>query len=158
MNSGKLILLAEDSEDEELFFRYAMRRAGLRNPVVAVRNSRDTIAYLKGEYHYADRQSFPLPDILLLDLMMPGGWEVLLWVRSQAEFNDMLLVVLTGPVRVEDLQRAYRMGANSFLVKRCSATDLADLASCFPKHWIRSSSLETPGPITNSPPSPISPS
>src|SRR5437667_10050186 len=116
MRSGNLILLVEDWEADVLLFREALKRSGLENPVIVVRDGPETMAYLSGDGHYGDRQSFPLPAVVLLDLNLPKtrGWEVLQWVRSHTEFDDILIVVLTGSFRVGDLHRAYRMGANSF--------------------------------------------
>src|SRR5437867_8698531 len=118
--------MAEDSEDDELLFMDALKRSGLANSVIVVHDGDEAIAYLNGELRYADRDRFPLPAILLLDLAMPkvNGWQVLHWVRSRPEFNDLLVVVLTSSLRVEDLQRAYRMGANSYLGKPFSLNDL----------------------------------
>jgi len=137
VRSGNTILLAEDLKDDELHFKHTLRRAGLGNRVIVVHDGEETIAYLEGAGCFSDRESFPRPRILVADLKMPrlSGWEVLEWVRSQAEFDDILVVVLTASLRVEDLHRAYLLGASSFLIKPCRAADLADLAETFPEHW-----------------------
>ena len=79
------ILLAEDSEDDATVLRSTLRKAGLAAPVVVVPDGSQAIAYLKGEGIYADRDLFPLPGLLLLDLKMPGknGFEVLEWCETQ---------------------------------------------------------------------------
>src|SRR5207249_10093870 len=93
--------------------------------------------YLAGRVLYGDRKKFPLPKILMLDLNLPriNGWDVLRWVRAQSELNNMLVVVITSSSRPSDLHLAYQMGANSFLTKPCSATDMKNLARAFPKYW-----------------------
>src|ERR1051325_2627348 len=118
--------MAENCEEDELLFMDVLKRSGLTNPIIVVPDGADAIAYLKGELRYADRDRFPLPTIVLLDLAMPrvNGWQVLQWIRFRPEFNQVLVVVLTASVRVEDLQQAYRMGADSFLVKPCTIDDL----------------------------------
>lgn len=138
MNSN-LILLAEDSEEDELLFMNALQNSGIRNPVIVVTDGRQVIAYLNGELQYADRSRFPLPRILMLDLAMPklDGWQVLQWVRARPEFADLLVVVLTNSLRADDLQRAYRMGANSFLGKPCTSAELLNLQQAYPAHWTR---------------------
>ena len=139
MNSVPWILLVEDTEEDELLFIDVLKRSGLKNPIIVLPDGEEAIAYLKGEIRYADRNRFPLPGILLLDLAMPkvDGWQVLYWARSRPEFEDVLIVVLTNSLRVEDLQRAYRMGANSFLGKPCTVDDLLNLEKGFPKYWLR---------------------
>ena len=139
MKSEKLILLVEDWDTDVILFREALRRSGLGNEVMVVPDGTETIGYLSGSGQYADRERFPIPAILLLDLNLPKtrGWEVLQWVRLRQEFDNLLVVVLTGSFRVGDLHRAYQMGANSFLGKPCSADDLVNLANSYPEHWLR---------------------
>ncbi|HZV37007.1 MAG TPA: response regulator, partial [Verrucomicrobiae bacterium] len=75
---SKLILLAEDSFDDALVFKRALRKAGILNRVEVVRDGFQAIAYIAGEGFYADRERFPEPGILFLDLVMPraDGWFV----------------------------------------------------------------------------------
>ena len=137
MNSENVVLLAENLPDDEFLFHYTLRRAGLDNPVVVVRDGAETVAYLKGEGKFADPRAFPLPRILMLDLAMPriSGWQILKWLRSEPQFDELLVVVLTASSQVEDLRRAYQLGANSFLTKPCSLEDLVNLANGYPHHW-----------------------
>ena len=140
MDSGKLILLVEDWEADALLFMETLRRSGLGNPLVVLHDGDETIHYLAGDGQYADRERFPMPSVLLLDLNLPKtrGWEVLQWIRSRREFTDLFVVVLTGSFRGGDLHRAYQLGANSFLGKPCNEEDLRKLANSFPDHWLSS--------------------
>jgi len=135
MNAQDVILLAEDSEDDELLFSYSWHRARLEGTLFVVRDGDETIAYLQGKGPFADREKFPLPKALILDLVMRkrSGWEVLQWIRNQPQFDHLQIVVLTGSARAGDVQRAYKLGANSFLVKPCSQQDLINFASAFPR-------------------------
>ena len=92
------ILLAEDSHDDAFVVRSTLKRAGVLNPVHVVTDGAKAVAYLQGEGIYADRDLFPLPDVLLLDLKMPklSGFDVLEWWRSQPQLSNMLVVVLSG--------------------------------------------------------------
>lgn len=113
------VLLAEDSEDDVLMLRRAARNAKFTNPIHIVQNGDEVIAYFKGEGKYADRHRHPLPGLLLLDLKMPrrNGFEVLQWLRGQPQFADLQVVVLSSSDEIRDINRAYELGANSFLVK-----------------------------------------
>src|SRR5438477_12877403 len=114
-----VILLAEDREDDVLLIRRAFNKANLLNPLHLVHDGDEAIAYLKGEGQFANRAEYPLPSLLLLDLKMPrrDGFEVLQWVREQSSLKALRVIVLTSSEHIQDVNRAYDLGANSFLVK-----------------------------------------
>ena len=113
------ILLAEDDENDIMMLRRAARHARFTNPLSIVNDGEEVIAYLCGEGKYAHRRRYPLPGLLLLDLKMPrkNGFEVLQWIREQPQFTDLQVVVLSNSDEIRDINRAYELGANSFLVK-----------------------------------------
>jgi CheY-like chemotaxis protein len=137
MNAQDVILLAEDSEDDELLFSYSWHRAHLDGNMIVVRDGDETVAYLQGKGPFADREKFPFPKALFLDLVMRkrSGWEVLQWIRNQPKFDHLQIAILTGSARAGDIQRAYKMGANSFLVKPCGPKDLINFVSTLPRTW-----------------------
>ena len=139
MNLRPLILLAEDSEDDELLFMDVLKRSGFTNPVFVVRDGEEAIAYLNGDFRYGDRERFPLPSILMLDLALPkvNGWQVLQWLKGHPGFEHILVVVLTGSLRVQDLHSAYRLGARSYLSKPFTVDDLLNLENANAKYFIR---------------------
>ena|SRR5215471_956520 len=119
MADEDVILLAEDREDDILLIRKAFEKGGLLNPLQVVKNGEEAVAYLKGEGKFSDRAKYPLPQLLIVDLKMPlmDGFEVIQWVRQQPNLAPMRIVVLTSSDHIKDVNRAYRLGANSFLVK-----------------------------------------
>ena len=133
-----LILLAEDNEDHVLLIRRAFRQSGLLNPLHVVGDGEQVIAYLKGEGGYANRAEYPLPCLLLLDLKMPNknGFEVLEWVRSQPAFSGLRVVVLTTSGDTRDINRAYQLGANSFLTKPVDFRDFVQLTTAIKGYWL----------------------
>jgi CheY-like chemotaxis protein len=135
----KPILLAEDSEDDADIIRHVLKKAKVDNPIITVWDGAEAIAYLKGEGIYADRDLSPLPAVLLLDLKMPkrDGFEVLEWVRTQPQFKDLLIVVLSGFNQLESINRAYALGAHSFLTKPCQLEDITNLTNTFKGYWIQ---------------------
>lgn len=139
---NKLILLADDSPDDELVFKRVLEAAGVRNPVCAVRDGAEAISYLRGDAGYADRENFPLPAILFLDLMMPrsDGWDVLRWLQTQPHLRHILVFVLTGSAQRQRLREVYALGANSFLFKPLKKEELAGLIKHWPDAWITASS------------------
>src|SRR5438309_11574947 len=93
-----VILLAEDREDDIFLIRKAFRTAGLNNPLYVVNDGEQAIAYLIGDGPFSNRDEYPLPDIILLDLKMPrlDGFEVLTWIRQQPGIRGLPVVVLTS--------------------------------------------------------------
>lgn len=79
----------------------------------------ECIGYLKGDPPFGDRKAYPLPALVLLDIKLPGvdGFEVLRWIRAQSNFARLCVVMLTSSDEVRLVNRAYQLGANSFLVK-----------------------------------------
>lgn len=134
---SKLILLVEDSDDDALIFQRMLKKAQLNNPVQRVTTVHDAICYLDGDGRFADRQQFPFPSIVFVDLKLPDkdGFEVLKWVGARPEMRTLLVIVLSGTGRVDDMVKAYRMGANSFLTKPPKPDELNDLSTGFASSW-----------------------
>ena len=95
-----------------------------------VANAEDAIAYLRGEGRYANREQYPMPTIVLLDLNMPrrNGFEILEWIRSQPILSRIHVYILSASSRREDIDRAYDLGANAYLVKPGSLDELLYMA------------------------------
>jgi CheY-like chemotaxis protein len=102
-----------------MLMRAAFKKANYNSPLQEVRNGEEALAYLNGEGPYSDRDRFPLPAVMLLDLNMPkkDGFDVLAWVRAQPGLKRLAVIILTASMRSGDLERAFDLGATSFLVK-----------------------------------------
>lgn len=133
----KLILIADDDENDVKACMDALKAAGVQNPMLHVGDGEDVISYLKGEGKYANRKKFPLPSVLLLDLKMArvGGFSVLEWLKPQKQFKDILTVVLSGNNDLEFVRRAYGLGARTFLVKPCHPQDVHNLMRAYSTFW-----------------------
>ena len=155
MTNEKYILLAEDDANDVVLLERAFEKAGLRPSLKLVRDGEQAIQYLSGQGVYADRKKFPLPFLLLLDLKMPGtdGFEVLQWLRQKPDFKRLLIVVLTSSNLQSDVDRAYDLGANSYLVKPVSFDEMANLIKRFEMYWTeinRTPTAPSPGYIAPS--------
>jgi CheY-like chemotaxis protein len=124
------ILLVENNQDDILLILRAFQRGGVTRRIQAVTSGMDAVAYLQGTRPFDDRERYPLPVLVLLDIKMPGmdGFEVLRWIRRQWEFFDLCVVVLTNSDSIRDANEAYHFGANSFLVKPLDFENAAELA------------------------------
>jgi CheY-like chemotaxis protein len=132
------VLLAEDDPDDVLLTQIAFERARLANPLQVVRDGEEAIAYLRGEGAFADRERFPFPILLLLDLRMPraDGFQVLEWLRTQTEFGHLPVAIMTSSDHDPDISRAYGLGADSYLIKPPSATAMLDLVQRLHAYWL----------------------
>ena len=139
MQEKTVILLAEDREDDVFLIRKSLISAGIPYPVHAVEDGEEAIAYLKGEGRYSNRDEYPLPDLLLLDLKMPrvDGFEVLQWIREQPSLRTLRVVVLTASEQIRDVNRAYGLGANSFLVKPLDFENFLELGRFITQYWLK---------------------
>jgi CheY-like chemotaxis protein len=133
------ILLVEDNEDDAFLMKRALRDAGIQNPLQLVEDGQQAIDYLAGTGAFADRLAKPLPMIVFLDLKLPhrSGHEVLQWIREQPQFAKLIVIVLTSSNEPVDLNRSYRLGANSFVVKPPTARQLLELAEAFKLWWLQ---------------------
>src|SRR5262249_18276421 len=118
-----LVLMVDDSEDDCLLIKMAMSRTSRLRFIGSVSDGEELVEYMTGKGKYSDREQFPLPDMLLLDLMMPrkNGFEVLEWLRGQ-RFEDLVVVVLSGSEQSQDVQKALALGADHYHTKEASPT------------------------------------
>lgn len=122
------VLIADDSEEDSFFLERALRHSTRFELVGSVRNGEEVIAYFSGEGQYADRQLWPLPDLLLMDLKMPlrSGLEVLEWLKGQ-RFRDLKVVVLTGSSVAQDIEKVRSLGADAFYTKSLQHAKLIEM-------------------------------
>ena len=115
MNTQSKFLLVEDNEDDVFFMERAFQQAGVHNPLHVVKNGEEAIEYLSGQNQFSDRQEHPLPDLIFLDLKMPGvnGFEVLKWMRAQS-VNIPVAILTSSP---EDIDRERARELECYLLK-----------------------------------------
>lgn len=138
MPDKAVILLVEDQENDIQLIRRAFVKAQIPNPLQVVRDGEEAMAYLAGEKQFSNRAEFPLPKLILLDLKMPGldGFEVLKWIRSQPGLRSLIVVVLTSSDHIRDVNEAYGLGANSFMVKPMDFENIVELSRLLRDYWI----------------------
>ena len=138
MTEAGHILVAEDDPTDAYFLERAFKRAGIPVTLRFVRDGQEVIDYLEGKGQLADRARHPMPQLVLLDLKMPrlDGFDVLAWVRKQPDLNEMRIVIFSASDEPKDMNRAYGLGANWYLVKPHSMEELNDLVGRFKKYWL----------------------
>lgn len=131
------ILHIEDDPNDVLLVERAMKKANSPSLLRAVGDGDKALAYLKGEDVFSNREEYPLPNLILLDLKMPrkSGLEVLGWIREQPQFRRMPVVVFTSSKHDQDINRAYDLGANSYLVKPVGFDSLLETVKQLQLYW-----------------------
>lgn len=133
-----VLLHVEDDPNDVLLLQRAIKKANLPITIQAVNDGDKAVAYLSGADNYSDREKFPLPALALLDLKMPrkSGLEVLEWIRQQPKLRRMLVVIFTSSKHDEDINRAYDLGANSYLVKPVGFDMLVETVKLLNQYWL----------------------
>jgi CheY-like chemotaxis protein len=138
----KPILQVEDDPNDVFLLRHAMTKAGVANPIQVATDGRLAIEYLNGTGKFADREKFPLPCLVLLDLKLPYvmGMNVLKWIRQQPG-APLVVIMLTASGEDADIATAYRLGANAFLTKPSQASKFEEMARAIKDFWLTHNTL-----------------
>ena len=123
------ILIVEDDDDEAQLLMRALQKSGAQNPIHIADGGREAMQYLKGEPPYSDRQRYPLPKVLFVDLRMPEitGFDVLAWLKDESECQIIPVIVLSNSTLNADVVKAYKLGANCYLHKPLDLDDMVQL-------------------------------
>lgn len=133
------ILLVEDNYNDVLLIRRAFRKAEIKTSMIEVGDGDEAIAYLTQAGKYTNVRTYSIPSLILLDLKLPrrSGLEVLEWIRQHPALKRLLVVVLTSSQENTDLDRAYDLGANSYLVKPVDFQDFVKLIELINNYWFQ---------------------
>ena len=140
------ILVAEDELGDVLLLRRAFAKAGVNVPVYFAKDGQEVINYLEGKAPFENPITYPLPNLLLLDLKLPNvdGFQVLAWLRAQPGLCRMLVVVFSASSNPEDISRAYALGANSYVIKPQDAGELVGVVDRLQNYWLRINTAPLP--------------
>jgi CheY-like chemotaxis protein len=132
------ILLVEDSHLDEVLTLDAFREARLQNTIHVARSGEEALDYLFNEGQFADRKVCPLPDLVLLDLKLPGisGHEVLTKLKATPTLKRVPVIVLTSSKEEGDLEMSYDRGANSYLVKPVTFDGFLRVVQQVQDYWL----------------------
>ena len=126
------ILLVEDNPMDLDLTQRAFARRRLANPIEVARDGQEALNWIPrweaGE---------PLPLVILLDLKLPrvSGLEVLRQFRAHPVSRDLPVVVLTSSSEDQDIETAYRLHANSYIVKPVNFDTFMEVAAQIELYW-----------------------
>jgi CheY-like chemotaxis protein len=138
MTEEGVILLVEDNEDDVVLIQRALRKGGIEAPVHVVWDGDEAVDYFAGTGQYQDTALYPLPSVVLLDIRLPkrSGLEVLDWLKRHEYLTLLPVVVFTNSDEDVDVQRAYALGANSYLKKPYTLTETTMLLKAISTYWL----------------------
>jgi CheY-like chemotaxis protein len=134
-----IILIVDDDANDRFLMQTAFANIGVNETVNSVADGAEAIEYLKGAGPYANRNRFPFPNLLLLDLQMAKmhGFEFLRYIRNHPSLMVIPTIVFTSSEDMDDLKQAYLLGANSYLVKSKTFDGLCDQLKFIYGYWMR---------------------
>lgn len=137
-NNNQVVLSVDDNDVDGALLERAFKRCSIPSRLFRVSEGPQAMAYLTGHGIYADRAAYPLPDLILLDLVMPKmhGIEVLKWIREQPELKKTAVLIFTSSEKPEDVKSATQNGANGYLVKPTKFEDLKNLVRTIYSEWL----------------------
>ncbi len=135
MTTEPTILLAEDDDTDVFLLKRALKEADVRHRMSVARDGQEAIELLSQQRGADDDR---LPVLTVLDLKMPRktGLDVLHWIRSQPVLRCLPVVIFSSSSRGQDVESAYALGANAFIVKPASTSERRELAQ-FLGEWLR---------------------
>ena len=138
MNKLAHILLIEDNRMDVELTLDAFREARLLNTVHVATTGQEGLDYVFGRGNYADRHTYPLPNLILLDLKLPGidGFEVLRQIKETPILKRLPVIVLTSSKEEGDRALSYDTGANSYLVKPVSFDGFMGIVRQIEGYWL----------------------
>ena len=133
-----VILYAEDEDTDVLFLELAFQRAGLPHTLKAVPDGQTALDYLQGNGSYSDREKYPLPRLILLDINMPrkSGFEVLAWIRRQTHLKAVPVVMFTSSEHPADMEKARQLAADDYLIKPSNPLELSEMVKSLHERWL----------------------
>jgi len=138
--SEQPILLVDDNPDDIMIAKRAFKKCAIRNKVYVTEDGEEAIQFLRKEGTYKD---VPKSGLVILDLNMPkvDGFEVLKTIKGDSKLKSIPIIVLTSSSRSEDVERAYKLGCNSFVVKPASFEDFVEAVMEIKRYWLTLSKI-----------------
>jgi len=132
------ILIAEDDEDDFLLASKALQEVRLVNEMYRVKDGEELMDYLMSKGNYQNREMYPLPNLILLDLNLPrkDGREALKEIKAHPELQKIPVIVLTTSKSEEDVVKSYGLGVNSFIRKPVTFQGLVDIMKTLKHYWL----------------------
>ncbi|MGV3539380.1 MAG: response regulator [Rufibacter sp.] len=140
------ILIADDDAEDRMLVKDALEENRLTNEIQFVENGEELLHYLHNRGKFTDKEKYPTPGLILLDLNMPkkDGREALKEIKADEHLRVIPVVVLTTSKAEEDILRTYDLGVSSFITKPVTFAALVDVMKTLTKYWFEIVELPKP--------------
>lgn len=134
---AKQILLVDESPDDSEILLYLLRRNRVSNPILVLRSGSVALDFFSGIFPYSERQVYPFPSLLFLDLNLPGanGYEMMQWLNRHPEVPRPKILIYTQTTLWSELRKCRELGADGFLLKQTLHEQLPFFLADFPGIW-----------------------
>lgn len=132
------VLMVEDDLNDIFIVKRAFKMANIPTPLQVVTDGQEAISYLRGDGKYGDRDVFPLPKLIVMDIRMPRrtGFEVLEWAKtSEGPLRRIPIVIVSSSENPADINHAYELGANAYMVKPMNFRAVEHLFETITHYW-----------------------
>jgi len=131
-------MIVDDNPNDLLFIERAFREIGVKDSIHKITGGQEAISYMRGEGKYADRSTYAYPTFIATDLKMPGtdGFAVLEHLKNNPEWAVIPTVVLSSSRDLDDIKKAYMLGASSYHVKPNSLDALRQQLKVLHDYWM----------------------
>lgn len=138
------ILLVEDNPDDIELTMRALRKGKIGNNISVVRDGEEALDFLLHRGEYSDKEKFPIPGLILLDLNLPkrNGIEILRKIKAEPILKRVPVIMLTTSKRDEDIIQSYDLGVNSYIMKPVEFDKFIQTIKNIELYWV----------LTNTPP------
>lgn len=133
------LLIVDDDENDLYLMERALRSAGVEHPLLFAHHGEEAVQQLARMVQAAGSSGAPLPRLIILDLKMPlrTGLDVLRWVRAQPLVRTVPVILFSSSAHRHDIERAYLLGANAFVVKPGSTAERTEFARSVKSFWLQ---------------------
>lgn len=130
----RLILVLEDNPDHTRLIKDALHENSLQHQIVAIADGTQAMDFLHRRGDYVDA---PRPDLILLDLNLPGkdGRELLAEIKADSRLRRIPIVVLTLSAAEEDIFKSYALQGNCYVIKSSDLEQLYQLVKHIEEFW-----------------------
>jgi CheY-like chemotaxis protein len=137
INNQFTVLLVEDDLNDIFLVKRAFKKAHIPNPLQVATDGVEAIRYLQGDGKYVDRQLYPLPRLIVMDIKMPRktGFEVLDWIKKDGILKRIPVIIVSSSDQPEDINHAYELGANAYMVKPVDFRAVETLFQSITHYW-----------------------
>lgn len=141
------VLLVDDDTNHRFLIRKLLSKTETRIEITELEDGQQALDYVYGRRDYSDRERYPYPDLILLDIKMPGvgGLEVLKVLKRDRQTQHLPIVILTTSSLEEEIAESYRQGANAFITKPTGFENFAKAMTSLVDFWVSAAQLPPRG-------------